>query len=161
MRAIGLVLFFCAVYIMADPIPDRFFGRFKIDRSENFDEFLSGKGVGFFARQIIKLASVTKELTKGSYPGSYTLENLSWKKNVRYDFLLGEPFSGEALDSTEFEITFTFEDGEVTEHHARHDNPDITTETYHYTMSADNKELIMKMTNNGITCKRYFKRQHS
>ncbi|GMT03963.1 hypothetical protein PENTCL1PPCAC_26137, partial [Pristionchus entomophagus] len=65
---------------------------------------------------------------------------------------------GEGLDSTQHEITFNHKEGEVTEHHKRLDNPEFTPETYHYTMSDDNQELIMRMTNNGITCKRFFKR---
>lgn len=31
----------------------------------------------------------------------------------------------------------------MAEHHKRLDNPEFTPETYHYTMSDDNKELIM------------------
>lgn len=148
---------------MTDSIPDAFFGRFKVDRSENFDEFLSAKGVGFLTRQIIKFASVTKVcrlffhfipnisfgiwsshylhvntynllgffqisfppspllslllseslnshlyscqvFTKGPSDGSYTFENLSSKKNVKYDFKLGESFTGEGLDGTQHEV---------------------------------------------------------
>ena len=28
-------------------LPDKFIGSFKLDRSENFDEFLASKGTGF------------------------------------------------------------------------------------------------------------------
>ncbi|KAF8375376.1 lbp-3 [Pristionchus pacificus] len=159
MRLLGLLLFCLAVSVSASSIPEKFFGRFKIDRSENFDEFLSAKGVGFITRQLIKLASVTKVFAKGEAEGTYVYENLSSKKDVKYTFKLGEQFTAEGLDSTQHEITFDVKGDEVTEHHKRVGNPDVSPETYHYTISEDNSELIMTMTNNGITCKRFLKRE--
>lgn len=41
------------------------------------------------------------------------------------------------------QITFDVKGDEVTEHHKRVGNPDVSPETYHYTISEDNSELIM------------------
>ncbi|CAI5455581.1 unnamed protein product [Caenorhabditis angaria] len=145
---------------MASEIPEKFFGRFTLDKSENFDEFLAAKGVSWFVRQMIKLASVTKVLEKNSVGGKYNLENLTSKKNTKYEgWELGKTFQAEGLDGEQHKITFNFKDGTLTEHHIRLNEPDTSAETYHYTI--ENDQLVMKMVNNGITCRRWFKRSQA
>lgn len=41
-------------------IPEKIFGVWELEKSENFDEFLSAKGVNWFLRQLIKRAGLTK-----------------------------------------------------------------------------------------------------
>lgn len=50
-------------------MPDKFFGRYQLDKSENFDEFLSSKGVNWFVRQMIKLAGLTKIISQNQEAG--------------------------------------------------------------------------------------------
>ena len=41
-------------------IPDKYFGAWEVEKSENFDEYLSAKGVGWFVRKVIQMATITK-----------------------------------------------------------------------------------------------------
>ncbi|CAD6187385.1 unnamed protein product [Caenorhabditis auriculariae] len=151
----------CSVQMTdAKEIPPKFFGKFVLDRSENFDEFLSAKGVNWLLRQMIKLASVTKVIGKGDKPSTYNYENLTSKKNTLYHgWELGKTFRAEGLDGKPHDITFNYVNGELTEKHIRLDEPaDNNTETYHYTID-DKDQLVLKMENNNIICRRWFKRQ--
>ncbi|CAB3396833.1 unnamed protein product [Caenorhabditis bovis] len=139
-------------------IPEKFYGRFNLEKSENFDEFLASKGVNWFVRQMIKLAGVSKVIAQGQEPGKYNLENLTSKRNTFYhNWELGKSFEAEGLDGNQHKITFDWKDGVLSEHHVRLNDPANSAETYFYTIN-DNDQLEMKMENNGITCRRWFKR---
>lgn len=161
-----LILVVFSHELMADAtlqtkLPDKFLGTFKLDRSENFDEFLASKGVNWVLRKMIALASVTKVFAHSEgHPDCYDAHNLSLKKDTHYiAWKLGEPFRAEGFDGKIHEITFDYNSTEdaLYEKHVRIDNPDDKGETYVYVI--DNEELVMTMKNDQVTCKRYFKRQ--
>ena len=56
-----------------------------------------------------------------------------------------------------FQITFDFKDEVLSEHHIRLNEPETSAETYFYTID-DQNQLVMKMENNGIVCRRWFKK---
>ncbi|CAI4223487.1 unnamed protein product [Auanema sp. JU1783] len=144
----------------AEQIPEKFFGRFVLEKSENFDEFLSAKGVGWILRKMIQLASVTKVISKGTSEGSYNMENLTSKKNTKYqDWELGKTFEAEGFDGNKHKITFDFKNDTLTEHHVRlnEDGKGNEAETYYFTID-ENDKLVLKMENNSIVCRRWFKR---
>ncbi|VDN89256.1 unnamed protein product [Brugia pahangi] len=142
-------------------LPEKFLGTFVLERDENFDQYLEAKGYGWFMRQIIKLASVTKVFREANSqkPNRYDMENLTKRKNTLFaDWALGEEFTAEAVDSLQYKITFDLKDLDnvLTETHIKVDNPrDI--ETYEYYRDGD--YLIMKMTCKGVSAKRYYKKQ--
>ncbi|ULT81717.1 hypothetical protein L3Y34_011589 [Caenorhabditis briggsae] len=155
--ALFCVCFLAATMVEgASEIPEKFFGKYDLDKSENFDEFLAAKGVNWLVRQMIKLAKVTKVLAKNPESG-YNMENLTSKRNTQYHgWQLGKTFEDDGLDGEKHKITFDFKDGVLSEHHIRLNDPDNSAETYYYTI--ENDQLVMKMVNNGITCRRWFKR---
>uniref|UniRef100_A0A915Q7X5 Cytosolic fatty-acid binding proteins domain-containing protein n=1 Tax=Setaria digitata TaxID=48799 RepID=A0A915Q7X5_9BILA len=142
-------------------LPEKFLGTFKLERDENFDQYLVAKGYGWFMRQIIKLASVTKVFRKAASqkPNRYDMENLTSKKNTLFaDWALGEEFITEAVDSTQHKITFDLKDLDsvLTETHIKMEDPN-DVETYEY--SRDGDYLIMKLKWNEVSTKRYYKKQ--
>ena len=140
-------------------LPDSFFGRFKLERSENFDEFLASRGVGWILRKMIAFSSVTKVFAPDPQaPGKLVMENLTSKKNLKYAGIeLGKPFHAEGLDGKEHEITFSLTDEGLLEKHVRPDDPNDKGETYVYTRDGDH--LVLKMQNEQVTCKRWFKKE--
>uniref|UniRef100_A0A914Z752 Cytosolic fatty-acid binding proteins domain-containing protein n=1 Tax=Panagrolaimus superbus TaxID=310955 RepID=A0A914Z752_9BILA len=141
-------------------LPDKFLGSFKLEKSENFDEFLASKGVNWFVRKMIQMASITKIFQKSAdKPNRYTAINLSSKENTKWeDWALNEPFEAKGLDGTRHKITFGLPDeNTLTENHVRIEYEGDNDETYHYTREGD--YLILKMSNEKITCRRFFKVQ--
>uniref|UniRef100_A0A0K0FZ70 FABP domain-containing protein n=1 Tax=Strongyloides venezuelensis TaxID=75913 RepID=A0A0K0FZ70_STRVS len=140
-------------------IPAKFLGKFELEKSENFDEYLVAKGFGWFMRKMISLASVTKIFENSSTPGKYIMKNLTSKKNTEYDnIVLGEEFEAEGLDSTQHKITFDYnpEKDLITEKHIRLEEPGDKGETYEYRIDGD--YLVMRMEYNGVSTNRYYKR---
>ncbi|VDN25704.1 unnamed protein product [Cylicostephanus goldi] len=104
------LLFFLAICIATSlqmaTIPDKFFGRFTLEKSENFDEFLAAKGVNWILRKMIQLAGVTKVIAKNP-AGGYNYENLTSKKNTLYHgWKLGETFEADGLDDKRHNVSF-------------------------------------------------------
>ncbi|KAI6191638.1 hypothetical protein M3Y97_00249800 [Aphelenchoides bicaudatus] len=122
-------------------IPEKFFGKYKLERSENFEEFLASKGVNWFLRKIISMSSITKGIEKSTeQPGRYNFINLSSKMNLQYkNVALGEIVFGMLNPET------------LSESHVRLNNPQDKGETYHYTVEGD--YLVLAMDNEDIHCK--------
>ncbi|VDO72841.1 unnamed protein product [Heligmosomoides polygyrus] len=128
----------------ATVIPDKFFGRFVLEKSENFDEFLAAKGVNWFVRKMIQFASVTKVIAKNATSG-YNLENLTSKKDTLYHgWKLGETFEAEGLDGNRHNITFEFKDDTLTEKHVRLNDPNDKGETYYYTIDSNDMLVLVR-----------------
>jgi hypothetical protein len=144
---------------MTTQLPSKFFGKFKLERSENFEEYLAARGVSWILRKMIAFSSITKVFEPSKKEdGRYNMYNLSSKKNTAYEnWALGETFEGEGMDDTKHKITFSMVDEDtLAETHLRMEMPDDKGETYHYTVEQD--RLILKLESGSIHCRRYFKK---
>ncbi|GMT32328.1 hypothetical protein PFISCL1PPCAC_23625, partial [Pristionchus fissidentatus] len=141
----------------ASVLPDKFYGKFTLDHSENFDEYLEAKGYSWFTRKLIVFATFEKVFEKDN-AAAFNYENLTTKKNVYYkNVVLGKEFTGEGLDSTQHKITFYMKDGKVYEKHVPVDkNSEAKEEEYEYFFDGD--FLVVRMEANGVVGKRFYKR---
>lgn len=154
-----IVVFLCILLANAvKEIPDKFLGKWDLGRSENFNEYLSARGVGWFVRKMISMASVSKTFEKGSAPNTYTYYSNSTKENVAYqNFKLGEEFKGKGFDGLDHLITFDMPDSDtLTEKHIRTSNAEDKGITYKY--KVENGELVLILQHDDITARRYFSR---
>ncbi|PAV73222.1 hypothetical protein WR25_14311 [Diploscapter pachys] len=162
MRSVILALFLFSVSTFAaQTLPDKYYGTFDLDHSENFDEYLTAKGYSWFTRKLVTFATFKKEFKKGTAPGTFDYANLTSKKDVFYKgVILGQKFVGEGLDSTKHEITFSLKDGKLIEDHKPLEGGDAKEETYEYSfVTKDGKEyLFVRMEFNGVEGRRYYKR---
>ncbi|VDK84181.1 unnamed protein product [Cylicostephanus goldi] len=100
-----LALVGLAALVSAKDLPDKYYGKFDLDHSENFDEYLEAKGYGWFTRKLVTFATFKKEFTKSDKPGKFDYSNLTSKKDVHYkDVELGKEFVAEGLDSTKHKV---------------------------------------------------------
>ncbi|EFO82810.1 hypothetical protein CRE_00913 [Caenorhabditis remanei] len=141
----------------SDVLPDKFYGNFELDRSENFDEYLTAKGYGWFTRKLVTFATFKKIFSRTANKHLFDYSNLTSKKDVFYKNVgLGKKFEGEGLDSTKHEILFTLKDGKLFEHHKPLEEGEAKEETYEYSFDGD--ILLQKMSFNGVEGRRYYKK---
>ncbi|EFO82972.1 CRE-LBP-1 protein [Caenorhabditis remanei] len=143
-------------------LPDKYYGTFDLSHSENFDEYMTAKGYGWFTRKLVTFATFKKVFTRTGSKNLFDYSNLTSKKDVHYKNIeLGKAFQGEGLDSTKHEvcfsiITFTLKDGHLFEHHKPLEGGDAKEETYEYLFDGD--LLLVRMSFNGVEGRRFYKR---
>ncbi|VDM42522.1 unnamed protein product [Toxocara canis] len=135
-RALYLFIIALLLCVGAKRLPDKFLGKFKLEKSINLDEYLTARGYRWLARRLIMLASVTKIIKKAAsgLPFRYDMDTLTWKKNVFYrDFVLGRQFESEELEEGLFKVKLDLKNGTdiMTENIVRIDDPD-DDETFEY-----------------------------
>uniref|UniRef100_A0A183CLX1 FABP domain-containing protein n=1 Tax=Globodera pallida TaxID=36090 RepID=A0A183CLX1_GLOPA len=146
-------------------LPPSFLHSWSVDHSENFDAYLEAKGYGWFMRQVVKMASITKTFSKNK-DGSYACKIDTSKKDVEWPkFKLGVEFQAEYLDESQHLITFDFNPAtqQLTETHKKigsDEKPDI----YKYTLEKCNENndcLVMEMEYDGVKTKRFYLKNDS
>jgi len=159
--AIVLLLIACPLLALSADIPDKFLASWEVDKSENFDEYLTAKGYGWFMRQMVKLASITKIFERSTQkPGTYNCKIYTSKKNVEWlGWREGQEFQGEYLDEAQHKITFTYNPTEdkLIEKHVVVDKPNEKPDIYEYTINKDGF-LVMRMEANGVVTHRFYKK---
>lgn len=90
----------------AEQLPEKFYGTFDLDHSENFDEYLTAKGYGWFTRKLVTFATFKKVFAKNANKNLFDYSNLTSKKDVFYkNVQIGSKFEGEGLDNTKHEVS--------------------------------------------------------
>lgn len=79
--------------------------KFKLSKSEKFDEYMKAMGVGLMTRKVGGSVSPVIELTEAD--GVYTLKSTSTFKNSVITFKLGEEFDEETPDGRKVKSTIT------------------------------------------------------
>ncbi|CAI4223480.1 unnamed protein product [Auanema sp. JU1783] len=156
-----ILLCFVAGVAFSAELPEKFYGKFDLDHSEKFEEYLEAKGYSWITRKLVTFATFKKEFTKGEKPGTFDYANLTSKKNVFYkNVQLGKEFVGEGLDSTKHNVTFTLVGSKLVEKHVPTESGEAKDESYEYTFATeDGKEfLVVSMEAEGIVAKRFYKR---
>ena len=141
-------------------IPEKFLASWSVDHSDNFDEYLTAKGYGWFMRQMVKLATITKVFSKTAEPGVYDCKILTTKKNVEWKgFKLDQEFQAEYLDDSQHKITFSYDaaNNKLVETHKVLDKPEEKLDVYEYTIDS-NGFLVMRMEYNGVVTNRFYKK---
>lgn len=141
---------------------ENFVGTFKLEKSENFDEYLQKRGINWMLRQMMKMASNTKIIEKVD-ENSYKLTNQTSMKTLTWGpFKLGQPIEASGFDDKKHRISWSLvelPDGSgsfLLEKHVRIEENDHE-EVYKYERDGD--QLIINMEAEGVQCRRFFKKQ--
>jgi len=138
-------------------VPEQFFGKYKLERTEHFDEYLASDGVNWFTRKMIELYPLTVLIEKSDeQPGKYTLRNLAPLMGLEYrNWSLGEEFENKGFDGKEQKIMFEMSgDSTLSERHVRRGGEKV--ETFNYTVEGD--YLVVNIEQDKVTCKWFLKR---
>ncbi|XP_071955347.1 fatty acid-binding protein, intestinal-like [Antedon mediterranea] len=128
-------------------------GVWKLDRDENFDEFLSKMGVNWMKRKIINGFAKNITVTIKQSGDDFVISTKTPRDTNETKFKIGEPFKGaNKMTGNSFEMKPRIEDGKlIVEPVSGTDNPTVTREII-------NDELVQTMNKDGVVCKRIFKR---
>ncbi|XP_076760711.1 fatty acid binding protein isoform X1 [Xylocopa sonorina] len=124
--------------------------RYKLQSSENFDDYLKSLGVGLLTRKMGSSVSPVVELTENS--GVYTLKTTSPFKNSEIKFKLGEEFEEETPDGRKVKTVCTLEGNKLMQIQKGEKQTTIEREFTPTEMKA-----IMKVDD--IVCTRIYKAQ--
>ena len=85
-------------------------GKFELESSENFDEFLKALGVGFILRNAAKMSTPTVEITNEGE--AYSMKTVTTFKTSEIKFNLGQEFDETRMDGVTVKTTIT-KDGDT------------------------------------------------
>ncbi|XP_068971571.1 sodium/calcium exchanger regulatory protein 1 isoform X1 [Bombus flavifrons] len=127
------------------------FGKqYKLQSSENFDDFLKALGVGIMTRKMGSSVSPVIELTENN--GVYTLKTTSAFKNSEIKFKLGEEFDEETADGRKVKSVCTLDGNKLIQ--VQKGEKDTTIERE---FTPTEMKAIMKVDD--IVCTRVYKVQ--
>lgn len=122
--------------------------KYKLVKSDKFDEYLSELNVSFVLRQVAKTLSPSVEVTCDG--DQWTLKTSSTFKTSEIRFKLGEPFEEERMDGAKVQSTVTIDGNKMT--HVMKGDPESTI--VREFNGADMKAI---MTVNNVVCTREYK----
>jgi len=132
---------------------EKYIGTFKLEKNENFDDFLQKAGLNWMLRKLIIASGLQRTITKND-DGTYTFKKSSGTTTILWENVkLNEWFKGKDFDGQEHEIRFELDGDVLIEKHKRPGNEHIEI-TRHV---IDGDHWIMEM-NNGVAAKRILKK---
>jgi len=131
-------------------------GTYKLDTSENFDEFMKALGVGMVMRKMANAATPVVTVTKEE-DETYNIKQVTTFKTTEIKFKLGEEFDETTADGRVVKSTITL-DGNTLKHKQV---GDVAKKEKDSTMDREFTDTHMNMfcKVDDITCTRKYKRQ--
>ncbi|XP_017863145.1 PREDICTED: fatty acid-binding protein, muscle [Drosophila arizonae] len=122
--------------------------KYKLDKSENFDEYMKELGVGMVLRKMGNTVSPTVEVTVDG--DTYTLTTTSTFKTSAISFKLGEEFDEETLDGRKVKSVITLDGNKLTQEQ-KGDKPSTIVREF------NDNELITTLTIGNVKSVRIYK----
>jgi len=133
------------------PLQDFIGIKYKLDKSENFDEYMKALGVGMVMRKMANNVSAVVELTLKD--DVYTLSSTSTFKNTSVTFKLGEEFEEETPDGRKVKSIINLDGDNKLVHRQMGDKETTIVREF----SKD--QIVMTLTLGSVTSKRTYKAQ--
>ncbi|XP_017018623.1 fatty acid-binding protein [Drosophila kikkawai] len=122
--------------------------KYKLDKSENFDEYMKELGVGLVTRKMGNSLSPTVEVTLEG--DTYTMTTTSTFKTSSISFKLGVEFDEETLDGRNVKSIITLDGNKLTQEQ-KGDKPTTIVREF------NDGELITTLTIGSVKCVRVYK----
>ncbi|XP_014096051.1 probable fatty acid-binding protein [Bactrocera oleae] len=122
--------------------------KYKLEKSENFDEYMKELGVGMVMRKMGNSVSPTVELKKDGE--TYTFTTTSTFKTSSINFKLGKEFDEETLDGRKVKSVITLEGNKLVQEQ-KGDKPSTIVREF------TDSELVTTLTINGVKSVRLYK----
>ncbi|XP_063695708.1 fatty acid-binding protein-like [Culicoides brevitarsis] len=123
--------------------------KYKLEKSENFEEFLVALGVGYLLRKLgNSVVPVIEMIQDGDY---YVLKQSTTIRNVEIRFKPNEEFIEQTPDGRKTRTVITFETENVLIQRQLDGKPVTIVREF------GEEELIMTLTVDDVKCKRYYR----
>ncbi|XP_071549159.1 fatty acid-binding protein-like [Panulirus ornatus] len=128
-------------------------GKYTLEESENFEEFMKTLGVGIMLRKLGSSSKPTVELSEAN--GEWTLKTTTTLKTTELKFKLGEEIDETTLDGRDCKTVFTLEG----ENKLVQQQTASKGKSAKYVREFTDTHMIMVCDCDGVTSKRTYKRQ--
>ncbi|XP_068201495.1 fatty acid-binding protein-like [Palaemon carinicauda] len=128
-------------------------GKYNLDSSENFDEFMKVLGVGLMMRKLGATTKPTVEIINDN--GEWKVKTTTAMNSTEIKFKMGEEFSETTYDGRECKTKFTIEDGNKL---LQVQNA-TKGKSAKFTREFTDTQMIMTCECDGVVAKRIYKRQ--
>lgn len=143
---------------MTDELKDKFTGKWKMDRSENFEDFMSAMGLNFFIRKMASFARPENEIQVEDDGKIIIRTNSTFMKNEQ-SFKLNEEFEEiNQFAKKKFKNMPTFENGKLRITPTPAEPVDVTYPEYAEREITPDGEMLLSIKVKDVVCKRWFKR---
>jgi len=129
-------------------------GKYKMESSENFDEFMKALGVGLVMRKMGNAATPTVEITKEDKV--ITMKTITTFKTTEIKFKLGEEFEETTADGRVVKSTITMSGSKMT--HNQVGNKEKKEKDSVLIREFSDDKMSMECKADDIVCKRVYKR---
>ncbi|ETN83898.1 hypothetical protein RB195_006971 [Necator americanus] len=131
-----------------------FEGKWVLDKSENFDEYMKEVGVGLITRTAAAHLKVNLEVKKEG--DKWIFQQTSTFKNSTLEFKLGEEFEETTPDGRKFKAKIVLVDGKLV-----HKQTPIKSDDKPSTITrwVENDRLITTLESGNVVCRREYVRQ--
>ncbi|XP_066974470.1 sodium/calcium exchanger regulatory protein 1 [Macrobrachium rosenbergii] len=130
-------------------------GKYKLETSENFDEFMKALGVGLVMRKMGNTATPTVEITQED--DTYSMKTVTTFKTTEIKFKLGEEFEETTADGRVVKSTITLDGNKMT--HNQVGDKEKKEKDSILTREFTDTEMIMECKVDDVVSKRVYKRQ--
>ncbi|XP_070579209.1 sodium/calcium exchanger regulatory protein 1-like [Ptychodera flava] len=129
-----------------------FGGTWVLARSENFEEYMKGMGVGTVMRKAASVLTPTCEVTQDG--DDFEIKMMVPLKTVVQKFKIGEPFEDMSPTGEMRKMVATWEDGKLA-----FDEVEQREVHHRITREIVGNEMVMTCVIGDVVCKRIFKRK--
>jgi len=130
----------------------RYAGNWKMDKSENFDEFMKAVGVGLVMRKMGNSAKPSQHITIDG--DQWTLKTTSTFKNTEIKFKIGEQFDETTADGRKVKTVMSLEgDNKLVQTQEHKEHPAVMTREL-----TDDNSMVMSCEAKGVVARRYYVR---
>uniref|UniRef100_A0A6A7G4V7 Intracellular fatty acid binding protein n=1 Tax=Hirondellea gigas TaxID=1518452 RepID=A0A6A7G4V7_9CRUS len=127
-------------------------GKYKLDSSEGFDEFMKALGVGLVMRKLGASTKPTVELINNN--GEWTLKTTTTIKTTEIKFKIDEEFNESTYDGRETKTTFSIDGNKLIQVQNA-----TKGKSAKFIREFTATEMIMVSECEGVSSKRIYKRQ--
>ncbi|XP_037071640.1 sodium/calcium exchanger regulatory protein 1-like [Pollicipes pollicipes] len=133
---------------------DKMVGKWKMESSENFDEYMKTLGVGFMMRKMGNTLVPTVEITEAD--GEYELKTVTTFKTTVIKFKLDVPFEEETADGRKVQATMTMDGNTLV--HEQKGNKEKEEKDSVLKRTFDGDTMTLTCTVDDVTATRVYKR---